>query len=299
MEGGDRAGRGLEVPLRVLGVDPELDGVPTEDHRLLREGEGLAGGDEDLLLHEVEAGGDLGDRVLHLDPGVHLDEVEGAVLVEEELHRAGAHVVDGLGGLHRGVAHGLPELGREGRGGRLLHELLVAPLDRAVPLPQVDHPAVGIAEDLDLHVPRPEDALLQVDRRVAEGASGLGARRLEELREGLGVVGDPHPLPAPARRRLDHDRIPDPIGELPGLGHILHEPGGAGNGGDPGLDHRGAGCRLVPHGPDLDAVGPMKVRFDLAQISEKSAFSARKPYPGWIASAPVISAAAMIRGMFR
>ena len=34
-------------------------------------------------------------------------------------------------------------------------------------------------------------------------------------------------------------------------------------------------------------------------LSENSAFSARNPYPGWIASAPVISAAAMIRGMLR
>ena len=46
-------------------------------------------------------------------------------------------------------------------------------------------------------------------------------------------------------------------------------------------------------------VGPMKVMFDAAQVSANSAFSARKPYPGWIASAPVISAAAMMRGMLR
>jgi len=46
-------------------------------------------------------------------------------------------------------------------------------------------------------------------------------------------------------------------------------------------------------------VGPMKVISLRWQISENSAFSARKPYPGWIASAPVISAAAMIRGMLR
>ncbi len=38
---------------------------------------------------------------------------------------------------------------------------------------------------------------------------------------------------------------------------------------------------------------------DCSQISANSAFSARNPYPGWMASAPVTSAAAMIRGMFR
>jgi hypothetical protein len=47
------------------------------------------------------------------------------------------------------------------------------------------------------------------------------------------------------------------------------------------------------------AVGPMNVMFDAAHVSANSAFSARKPYPGWIASAPVISAAAMRRGIRR
>ena len=46
-------------------------------------------------------------------------------------------------------------------------------------------------------------------------------------------------------------------------------------------------------------VGPMKVSSLFSQISENSAFSARKPYPGWMASAPLISAAAMMRGMLR
>jgi hypothetical protein len=34
-------------------------------------------------------------------------------------------------------------------------------------------------------------------------------------------------------------------------------------------------------------------------MSANAAFSDRKPYPGWIASAPVIAAADRIEGMFR
>ena len=56
---------------------------------------------------------------------------------------------------------------------------------------------------------------------------------------------------------------------------------------------------LSPISRICSGVGPMKVIFDAAQISANSAFSARNPYPGWIASAPVISAAAMMRGIFR
>src|SRR6185436_18480996 len=48
-----------------------------------------------------------------------------------------------------------------------------------------------------------------------------------------------------------------------------------------------------------DGVGPMNAMFDAMQVSANSAFSARNPYPGWIASAPAISAAAMMRGILR
>jgi hypothetical protein len=40
--------------------------------------------------------------------------------------------------------------------------------------------------------------------------------------------------------------------------------------------------------------GPMKTSPAAAHASANAAFSARKPYPGWIAWAPVARAAAMI-----
>ena len=66
---------------------------------LLRDRQAAAGGDADLLVHEVDAGDRLGDRMLDLQAGVHLDEVELAVLVEE-LDGAGAGIAelgDGVG----------------------------------------------------------------------------------------------------------------------------------------------------------------------------------------------------------
>ena len=77
---------------------------------VLGEAEGLAGGDAELQLDEVDAGDQLGDGVLDLEAGVHLEEVELAVLVEE-LDGAGVDVVAALGDRHGGLAHG-------GRGSR-------------------------------------------------------------------------------------------------------------------------------------------------------------------------------------
>jgi hypothetical protein len=48
----------------------------------------------------------------------------------------------------------------------------------------------------------------------------------------------------------------------------------------------------------FSAVGPMKVIPEVAQASVKWGFSERKPYPGWIASESVTSAALRIAGMF-
>ena len=45
--------------------------------------------------------------------------------------------------------------------------------------------------------------------------------------------------------------------------------------------------------------GPMNVILQSWQISAKCGFSARKPYPGWIASTPSSSAVAMMFGMLR
>jgi hypothetical protein len=53
---------------------------------------------------DVDAGDHLGHRMLDLHAGVHLDEVELAVLVEK-LEGAGAAVADLTAGLHAALGH--------------------------------------------------------------------------------------------------------------------------------------------------------------------------------------------------
>ncbi len=72
---------------------------------VLGEREVLARRHPQLPLDEVEAGDQLRHRVLHLEPGVHLEEEELAVL-EKELDRPGVDVSAGLGHLDRSGPHG-------------------------------------------------------------------------------------------------------------------------------------------------------------------------------------------------
>src|SRR5665647_3208110 len=165
---------------------------------VLGDGQSLAGGDADAGLHDVDAGDHLGDAVLDLHPRVHLHEVEAAVAVEQELDGADALVVSRRGGGHGGFAHLPPQLRRDGRRGRLLDELLVAPLDAAVALAEVDAVALAVGEHLDLDVPRRADVLLHVHGAVAEGGFGLALSLTHGGGQLGGVLDDADALPAAA-----------------------------------------------------------------------------------------------------
>ena len=99
-----------------------------------------------------------------------------------------------------------PESGLDRRRRRLLEHLLVAPLERAVALAEVDAVAVGVEQDLDLDVARTLEEALEDQSLVAEGRLRLASRRRQLGRE-IGRIADgPHPLAAAAGRRLDEDR---------------------------------------------------------------------------------------------
>ena len=175
---------------------------------------GLAGGDQDHLLDEVDAGDQLGYRVLDLQPRVHLEEIEALVLPRDELDGAGRIVADRLGQRDGLLAHFPPRRLVEQRRGGLLDDLLVAALDRAfAPSAEVEAGAVLVAQHLDFDVARVLDEFLDEDAVVAERGLGLRARALEALRHLVGRIGDAHALAAATGGGLDHYRIADLVGD--------------------------------------------------------------------------------------
>src|SRR5437867_5663028 len=247
--GGDAA-RARRKGLGILRVDAALHRVPVEPHRVLPVAEGIAVGDPDLLAHEVDAGDGLGHRMLDLDARVHLDEVEASVSVEEELDRARADVVDGRRHRECGSPQAGARLGGEQRRRRLLQELLVAPLDGAVALAEVDSDAVPVAEHLHLDVASVLDELLAVDLRRIEGGAGFGLARVKRLDDFGPLPDDPHAAPATAGGGLEHDRIPDPVRGRERVGRILQRPLAARHDRHARLHRDLARLRLVAHEAD-------------------------------------------------
>ena len=199
---------GLNRPVghQALKVDPRLDG---EAPRRRRSGEadgrqGFARRQPDLDLDEIQAGHLFGDGVLHLEPGVGLDEGEGlAVGVEKELDRADGSVTygggHGGGGVEQPLAQRIAQVGR----GRDLQDLLVAPLQRTVALAdgQNTRPVPGY---LNLDMARSLQQAFGIERRVAKCGLGLAAGGGEGGVDLASIPHHPHAAAAAAGHGLDH-----------------------------------------------------------------------------------------------
>ena len=203
---GDEPRAWTEVAGGILGVHAALDRAAAPLDIGLVQAKTVAAGDRDLLGDQVHAGDDLGHRMLDLDPRVHLEEIKRLLLVDEELHRAGAAIGKALREAYGGLVEtATQEFGQSGRG-RFLDQFLIATLDRAVPLAQVDHASCAIAENLHLDVAPACDEALEVYARISKGGSGLrgGERnRGRQLRQPLDPL---HASATAAANRLDEQR---------------------------------------------------------------------------------------------
>ena len=215
--------------------------------------------------------------MLDLKPRVHLKKIEVAVLVDDELDGAGRVVADGLGECDRLRAHRLARLGVEERARRLLHDLLIAPLDRAFPLAEMNDIAMLVAEHLDLDMARLLDIFLDEHAIVAEARLGLAPGRRVSLGDLLGAIGDAHALAAAAGRGLDHDRKADLLGDLDRLLGVLDHAEMAGHGRDLGLGGELLRLDLVAHGLDGLDVRPDEHDAGLLERARKGSVLGEKP----------------------
>ena len=146
---------------------------------LLAEPERFAGCDAQLGLDEIEAGHQLGDRVFHLEPGVHLEVPEVAVLVEE-LDGARVDVAAPPGHLDGRLAHGGEDRRIDARRRCLLDQLLMPALCRTVAGAEMHAVTMGICEHLDLDVAGPVEVALEIELATPEVTLGFAASAVQD-----------------------------------------------------------------------------------------------------------------------
>ena len=216
----------------ILGVDAGLDRVAARHvprRHELGDAVGALAGQPQHLLDQVDPVYLLGDRVLHLQPRVHLKErrlLPGRVV--HELDGPGRAVGDGRGEVPRRLVQLAAQRRRQPGGRGLLDDLLVAALKRAVPVAEHHDLPGPVAEDLDLHVPGLPHQPLEEDAGGGEVGSGEPLDPGERVGHLALVVTGQHADAAPAAGGLDHDGKADPAGlgdgllgggQQPGAGH--------------------------------------------------------------------------------
>jgi hypothetical protein len=220
--------------------------------------------------------------MLDLQPRVHFHEEEPVRPkpvgdIGDELHRARAAIIDGACRPHGSLAHRPAHLRRHARRRRFLDHLLVAPLQRAVPLEQMHGIAMPVAKHLDFDMARLHQVFFDQHRAVAEGRLSLPPRRLKRCAEILRPVDAAHALAATARPRLDQHRKADGDSPFGQKRSILVVAMIARNHRYPGLLHQRL-CRILQaHSANGAAEGPMKAIPAASTASAKSAFSDRNP----------------------
>ena len=201
-----RSGLRQEAAGGILGIDPALDGVAALRQLLLPPRQRLAAGDPQLRPDQVDAGHRFGDRMLDLQPRVHLEKVEArrvAFALDQELDRAGVAIADGARGGDGRVSHPGAEPGVETATEGLSSMTFWcrrwsehSRSNRWTTLP------CASAEDLDLDVPRPLDQPLDVERAVAERRGRLAPRRADGFDRVLVASTRRMPLPPPPAEAL-------------------------------------------------------------------------------------------------
>nr|KEP22625.1 hypothetical protein DA06_18635 [Georgenia sp. SUBG003] len=187
----------------------------------------LAGGEAQLLTHEVDPGDLLAHRVLDLQARVDLEEGDRPVDADEELAGARTDVAGLLQDRPRRLDELALLLGGEERCRGLLDELLVPTLQRAVARGDHDDVAGGVGQALGLDVAGPVEEPLDEALPAAERRGGLADGGVEQLGDLLAGAGDLQAAAAAAVGGLDRDRQPVGVGEGEDLGRVRHRVGRA------------------------------------------------------------------------
>src|SRR6266571_7843089 len=173
----DPSRRWKEIVFRVFRIDSTLNRVAVPTDFILFERKRRPIRDRDLFAHEVDSSHEFSHRMLDLQARVHLEEIKlTRGFSDEKLNRAGANIIHRARDLDRGFAHLHAQRRIVDRGRAFFDDFLVAALNRALALAEMNHVSASIREELDFDVAWLVDDFFEIERSVAESSGSLGPR---------------------------------------------------------------------------------------------------------------------------
>ena len=154
-------------------------------------------GKADLLLNDIDTGHHFGDRVLHLDAGVHFHEEEVVILVEHELDGADVPIMYCFDDFDGNAADFPAEFLVDGGRRCFLEQLLMPALDRAVALAEMSDMPAMVGGNLYLNMAGLKKISFEVNGIVAERGLRLRLRGLKRASEVFRFIDDAHAASSP------------------------------------------------------------------------------------------------------
>src|SRR6267142_340711 len=192
---------------RILGIDAAFERMAPELNILLAVRQTVAGSDKDLIADKIDPGHEFGHGVLDLNPRIHLHEVELLFFVHKELEGPHVRVTGFLDGLHHTVSDFRAKLRRHDDRRRFFNKFLMPPLDRTLPLAEMNGITMLVRHYLKLDVAGPLDILLNVAMPRAKCARSLSLRGFQRQEQFIPAMDDAHSTAASTRDSLDNHRI--------------------------------------------------------------------------------------------
>src|SRR6266851_7507104 len=152
--------------------------------------------------------------MLNLKPRVHLEEEEVSFRIDKKLDRTGVNVSCRARDADFCLSHAPAHFGVYYRRGALLDHLLMTPLKRTFALAEVNDSSKAVTNELNLNVPGGIDVFLYVDRSVVEAGRRLRSRERKSTCDLIARTDQAQTLASATRSGLQHDRIPNFLGEL-------------------------------------------------------------------------------------
>ena len=171
MKSFDRARR-RHKGARVFGVDAALNRMAFQGDVFLFDRQRRAAGNQQLLSDDIDATDHLGDRMLYLYPGVHLNKVKRVVL-EQEFEGARTPIIHVETRTHACLTDFISQCVVNAWRRRLFDDLLVSALQGAIAIAQVNGIALPVGQYLNLDVTRTLQKFLHVHHGRAESGLSL------------------------------------------------------------------------------------------------------------------------------
>ncbi len=152
--------------------------------------------------------------MLHLKTGVHLEEIEVPVFINDKFDRTRAAVIHSLRQGNRLLPHLLAGCFVQKRTWRFFNNLLITPLNGAFTFTHINR-ILAVSKHLNFDVAWLGHKLFDEDAIITKTRLRFIHGRLEAFSNFRIAPGDTHTLSATACRRLDHDRKTDLAGNLP------------------------------------------------------------------------------------